>query len=99
MTVPSLQVTTVLPLLWQTPLAPLPVLVAVLGALPLRALTARQQEFSITLRAGMVIGPLLEGPSRPLVVSTRKCVLVRVLVDRGMRIVTRLLLKLVPKVA
>lgn len=61
--------------------------------------TARQQELTITLRAGMAMGPLLDGPSRPPVVSTRRCVLVRVLVESGMRIVTRLLLKLVPNVA
>ncbi len=83
------QVTTVLLPLWKIPPV-FPLLVPI---------SAKQQELSITLRAGMAMGPLLDGPKRPPVVSTKNSVLVRVLVESGMRIVTRLLLKLVPHVA
>lgn len=66
--------------------------------IPPTLLSARQQPFKITLRDGAMIGPLLPGPKTPRVVSTNRCVLVRVLLFSGMRMVTRLLLKLVPQV-
>lgn len=58
----------------------------------------RQHRLRTTLRSGTAMARLLVGPRTPLEVTTSEWVLVRVLVERGRRIVTRLLLKLVPKV-
>lgn len=60
---------------------------------------ATPQTFRITLRAGAVTVWLPVGDRTPPSDSTSMWVLVRVLVDSGRRIVTRLLLKLVPNVA
>ncbi len=53
----------------------------------------------MTLRAGATTDPLDVGEKTEPEVSTKRRSLSRVLIDKGMRIVTRLLLKLVPNVA